>query len=169
MARYTQTIKDGEIYVRNIILGATDSLVSTVGFLAGIGVGGTSRETIILTGVIYAFVEGFSMAASSFLSEESTEEYELKTIVSDRKPLLAGAVMFISSVVASFIPLAPYIFAELPVALPLSIIGAIVALFLVGIASAKISKVRLLRSGIKMVIIGGMAIIIGVIVANLLA
>lgn len=163
----TKPFKDGEIYVRNIILGATDSLVSTVGFLAGIGAGGANKETIILTGVIYAFVEAFSMAASSFLSEESTEEYEIKAIVSDRKPFLAGIVMFISSVVASFVPIAPYIFMELPLALLLSIVLAVIALFLVGIASAKISKVRLLRSGLKMVIIGGMAIVIGVLVANI--
>jgi|SRR3989338_940437 len=164
----SKPFKDGEIYIRNIILGATDSLVSTVGFLAGIGAGGASRQTIILTGVIYAFVEAFSMAASSFLSEESTEEYEVKGVVSDRKPFLAAIVMFISSVVASFVPLTPYIFTELPIALPLSIVLAVVALFLVGIASAKISKVRLLRSGLKMVIIGGMAIVIGVIVAKLI-
>ncbi len=71
-------VKTTELYLRNIIFGISDSLVSTVGLLAGIDAAGTPRQAILLTGIVYAFVEAFSMAVGSFLSEQSAEEYEVK-------------------------------------------------------------------------------------------
>jgi len=160
--------KNIDLYVRNTIFGISDSLVSTVGLLSGIDVSGTSRQIIILTGVVYAFVEAFSMAVGSFLSEQSTEEYDAKGEVPDGKPLVAGAVMFVSFILASFIPIVPYIFAGLQEALWLSIALSIVALFIVGIVNAKIVQVHILKHALKMALLGGAAIVIGVIVGKFL-
>ena len=57
--------KDTEIYIRNITFGVTDSLVSTVRLLSGIDISGTTSRVIIMTGIIYAFVEAFSMAVGT--------------------------------------------------------------------------------------------------------
>lgn len=158
--------KNTDLYVRNIVFGISDSLVSTVGLLSGIDVSGTSRQIIVLTGVVYAFVEAFSMAVGSFLSEQSTEEYDVKGEVSDGKPLVAGTVMFVSFILASFIPIIPYLFAGLTAALWLSIALSITALFIVGLVSARIVKVHVLKHAIKMALLGGAAIVIGVIVGK---
>jgi len=64
------------VYVRNFVFGVEDSLVSTVGLLSGIASAGASTATIFLTGTVLIFVEAFSMAVGSYLSEESVEEYE---------------------------------------------------------------------------------------------
>ena len=157
-----------KLYLRNAIFGVADSLVSTVGLLAGIGVSGANRSSIIVTGVVYAFVEAFSMAVGSFLSEESAEEYETKKESSHKKPFVAGVIMFISFVVASFVPLAPYVLFGARRAMPISIGLSIVVLFLIGVASAKASKVDLLKSGGKMALLGGSAIVIGTIIGRLL-
>jgi VIT1/CCC1 family predicted Fe2+/Mn2+ transporter len=150
-----------KLYLRNTIFGVADSLVSTVGLLAGIGVSGAARSTVIVTGIVYAFVEAFSMAVGSFLSEESAEEYETRNESSHKKPLLGGVIMFISFVSASFVPIAPYLFSEGRLAIVISIVLSVVALFLVGIASAGASKLKLLRNGAKMAVLGGAAIMIG--------
>jgi len=159
-------LKNNDLYIRNIVFGISDSLVSTVGLLSGIDVSGTSRQIIILTGIVYAFVEAFSMAVGSFLSEQSTEEYDIKGEVPDGKPFVAGIVMFVSFILASFIPIVPYLFAGLTEALWLSIILSIVALFVVGLVSAKIDKVHILKNALKMAFLGGAAIVIGVIVGK---
>lgn len=158
--------KNNDLYVRNIVFGISDSLVSTVGLLSGIDVSGTSRQVIILTGVVYAFVEAFSMAVGSFLSEQSTEEYDIKGEVSDGKPFVAGIVMFVSFILASFIPIVPYLFAGLAGALWLSIALSIVALFVVGLVSARIVRVSVLKHAVKMALLGGAAIVIGVVVGK---
>lgn len=159
-------IRKGELYIRNIIFGIADSLVSTVGLLSGIDVSGTSQKVILLTGIIYAFVEAFSMAVGSFMSEESAEEYTTKGEVAVTKPFIAGIIMFASFILASFIPIAPYIFIHSVVALWLSIIFSIAALFVVGLVSAKIVKVGVLKHSIRMMLLGGAAIVIGVVVGR---
>ena len=158
--------KQTELYLRNIVFGISDSLVSTVGLLAGIDVAGTSRQAIILTGIIYAFVEAFSMAVGSFLSEQSAEEYEAKGEAPETGPFTAGTVMFITFILASFIPIIPYVIFGLAVALWCSIGFSLLALFAVGMVSAKIVKVKMWRHALKMMLLGGAAIVIGVIVGK---
>lgn len=155
-----------ELYLRNVIFGISDSLVSTVGLLAGIDVGGTSRQVILLTGIVYAFVEAFSMAVGSFLSEQSAEEYEAKGETASAGPFTAGVVMFLSFILASFIPIVPYLIFGLTAALWYSIGFSLVALFIVGLISARIVKVNMTSHALKMMLLGGAAIVIGVIVGK---
>ena len=150
-----------ELYLRNFIFGVDDSLVSTVGLLSGIAVAGVERETIFLTGVILIFVEAFSMAAGSFLSEESAEEYSAQKSVSTSRSFTAGIVMFVSYFVAGFLPLFPYVIADVGVAFPLSIAVSIAALFLLGAWSGGLSRTGILRAALRMAIVGGIAIAVG--------
>ena len=160
--------KTRELYIRNIIFGISDSLVSTVGLLAGIDVSGTSKHFIILTGVTYAFVEAFSMAVGSFLSEESVEEDIANGKVNGSGPFVAGSIMFLSFIFASFVPIIPYMFLGLTAALFLSIGISIIALFVVGMISANKKNINILKSGFRMALLGGMAIVMGVAVGRFL-
>lgn len=151
-------------YLRSFIFGVEDSLVSTVGLLSGIAMGGAARSTVIMTGVVLILVEAFSMAAGSFLSESSAEEYSAGTI--DKVPLIDSAIMFVSYVVAGLIPLAPYVLYPADSAFRLSIALALLTLFLLGIAGAAYvhkSKRSIFRRGIRMLVIGGVAILVGVV------
>lgn len=102
------TKKDYSMIVRNFTFGVEDSLVSTVGLLAGIGVAGIGKSQIIITGLVLIFVEGFSMAVGSLLSEQSVQEYEVHKEVGFSKSISAAVVMFFSYVLAGLIPLAPF-------------------------------------------------------------
>ena len=154
------------IYIRNIIFGIVDSLVSTVGFLAGVSAGGAPKQIIILTGVVYTFVEAFSMAAGSFLSEQYAEEYEAHKELKGKKSFMGGLAMFGSYVLVSFIPIFPYVIFAPASAVWVSIGLSMSALFVSGAAVAKISKITPLKHGFKMVLLGGGAIVIGIIVGK---
>lgn len=158
---------DVVLYLRSGIFGVIDSLVSTVGLLSGIAVGGTPRHAIIITGIIYAFVEGFSMAVGSFLSETSAEEYETRGDGGWR-PVVAGLVMLAAFILSACIPILPYVFLPGAQALTVSIVVSILALFGLGLATARISKVPFLSRAARMAALGGAAIIIGVIVGKFL-
>ena len=155
------------IYFRNFIFGGEDSLVSTVGLLAGIAVGGVPRADIVLTGIVLIFVEALSMAVGSFLSESSTEEYVAQAVVSANMPIAGGVVMFFSYFFLGFIPLSPYIFIETPTAVWMSIIFSMISLGLLGVFSGREAKVSLGRSALKMIILGGAAILVGTVVGRL--
>jgi VIT1/CCC1 family predicted Fe2+/Mn2+ transporter len=160
-------MKTYSLYLRTIIFGIIDSLVSTVGLLAGMDVAGAPHQTLALTGIVYAFVEAFSMAIGNFLSEESSEEYESKAAVSARPSALTAVIMFISFVLAALIPLAPYLIFTTWIALAGSIVVSIIALFIVGVVSARFSKLPPLWRGARMALLGGAAIIMGVVVGSL--
>ena len=155
-------MKSSALYLRSVVFGINDSLVSTVGFLAGISVAGVPKATIILTGVIYAMVESFSMAMGDFLSEESAEEYASQSNVNDRPSVISAVLMFISCVLASLIPLIPYIIFISSTALIVSICLSVLSLFIVGALSARFSRLPMLWRGIRMASLGGAAIVMGV-------
>lgn len=153
-------------YLRNFIFGVEDSLVSTVGLLSGVAITGAETRTIFVTGIILIFVEAFSMAVGSFLSEHSADEFMQKTETSFRQPLFLGGVMFISYFVAGFIPLLPYVFFPINLAFWYSIGLSLFALFVLGVVSAKLSKISFIKSGVRMLIVGGIAIAVGVLVGQ---
>jgi len=161
-------MKTSAMYLRSIIFGINDSLVSTVGFLAGISVAGVPRATIILTGVVYALVEAFSMAMGDFLSEESAEEYVSHSNVSDRPSVISAVLMFISCVLASLIPLVPYIIFVSNTALIVSICLSVLSLFVAGVISARFSRLPMMWRGARMALLGGAAIVIGVAIGTLM-
>ena len=156
-------------YLRNFVFGVEDGLVSTVGLLSGIAIAGMDARVILVTGIILIAIEAFSMAVGSFLSEYSTEEYLEKSKVSTRVPLLDGLVMFFSYFVSGFIPLAPYIFMPINPAFWYSICLSLVALFFLGIISAKVAKLNIVRSGFRALAVGGVAIIAGILLGKIVS
>lgn len=159
--------KKNSLIIRNFTFGVEDSLVSTVGLLAGIAVADVERSTIILTGLVLVFVEGFSMAVGSLLSEQSVEEYEQHREISLTKPAFAGVVMFLSYVIAGMVPLAPYFFSASRGALFSSVGLTLLFLFLLGAFNAKMFHVRIWKDALQTLIIGGLAITVGIIVGQL--
>ena len=155
------------LYMRNVIFGAEDSLVSTVGLLSGIAVGGVPNNAIILTGVVLIFVEAFSMGVGSYLSEYSLEESARGAGFGTQDTTKAAGVMFFSYLLSGLVPLWPYFFLESPSAFFVSIISSLIGLFILGYLSAKILRIRILKSALRMTLIGGSAIILGTIVGRL--
>src|SRR3990167_3466556 len=142
------------MYIRNIIFGVEDSLVSTVGLLAGI---------------VYIFVEGFSMAVGSFLSEEGVQEYVSHKMLGFKQSIMGSIVMFFSFILAGLIPIAPYIFIESENAVVVSIVVSILALFILGSASGKMSRTGILSRGLRMAFLAGIAIFIGIMVGKIVS
>ncbi|MDP1722721.1 MAG: VIT1/CCC1 transporter family protein [Candidatus Gottesmanbacteria bacterium] len=164
-----QTRLQNAAYIRNFVFGVEDSLVSTVGLLSGIAVGGVERSQIILTGIVLLFVEAFSMAMGSLLSEQSAQEYLSRKEVSMRASATDSVIMFVSYFLAGLITLAPYFTMESKSALPISIALSLGSLFLLGIVSAKIFGINILKSGIRTLAMGGFAILVGVLVSLVVA
>jgi VIT1/CCC1 family predicted Fe2+/Mn2+ transporter len=156
------------LYARNFIFGSEDSLVSTVGLLAGIASAGVGRKEIIVSGIILICVEAFSMSVGSFLSETETEESSYKKIEKNNHSLIASFIMLVSYIVCGLIPLSPYFFMDTGQAFWWSILMSIVFLFALGLISAKILKIRVWRTALRMTIMGGLAIGLGVAVGLLI-
>lgn len=160
--------KDRAMYVRNFTFGVEDSLVSTVGLLSGVAAADVPQKTILLIGFVLILVEAFSMAVGSFISESSAEMYLKHATSPPRESRTAGLIMLFSYFIAGFIPLLPYVILPVKLAFGVSILASLTALFLLGVFGGKIAKVNGTRNGLRILIIGGAAVAIGVIAGKLI-
>lgn len=156
---------DNQTFIRNFIFGAEDSLVSTVGLLSGIAIAGVPRPTLILTGIVLIFVEAFSMGVGSYLSESITSDEN-----SDQRRISISAafIMLGSYIFAGLIPLFPYYFLAGMLGIVASISCSLAALGVLGVVSSRLSRTNMRRNTIRMILLGGSAIAVGIIVSFLI-
>jgi VIT1/CCC1 family predicted Fe2+/Mn2+ transporter len=160
------SVKKAEKF-RSFVFGVEDSLVSTVGLVSGIAVAGMPKPLIILTGAVLIFVEAFSMAVGTLLSDNSEKEFEEHRDIPFKKSLASSSVMFISYLLSGFTVLTPYFFLTGGPAVLISILISVFCLFILGAISAHYSKTSIIKKGFVMVLVGGFAIIVGMAISNL--
>ena len=159
--------KEDHTYLKNFLFGVEDSLVSTVGLLAGVAAADATRTAIITTGLVLIVVEGFSMGIGSFLTEETTEEISGDSR-NDSVAIKGGITMLFSYIFAGLLPLTPYIFWDANPAMGISIIVSLIGLFTLGFATALYFKhSQPLVRGLKMLILGGLAVLVGVVIGKI--
>ncbi|GMU74272.1 MAG: hypothetical protein AMXMBFR44_4690 [Candidatus Campbellbacteria bacterium] len=158
-------IRNPEI-VRNLVFGTEDSLVSTIGFVSGIASAGVASRTIILSGVILILVEAFSMAIGSLVSSNSADEVMKQKAVAYGRSTGYAFIMFFSYIVAGALVLLPYFVVPVAAAFRASICIALILLFSLGALSGYYARISPWRKGISITLIGGIAIVIGVVVGS---
>lgn len=158
-------MKFHEDYLRSVLFGLQDGLVSTTGVVVGITAGVHDKPIILLASLVAVAVEASSMAAGQYSSEKAVHQmYKNHT-----DSLIMGAtIMFISYLLAGLIPIVPIIFLPITIAPYFSIILAFFALFILGYLKGKYVKTHPFRSAIEMFIIGGIATTIGLTVGYFL-
>lgn len=156
-----------EDYLRSVMFGLQDGLVSTTGLVVGISAGVPDRAIIILASFVAISVEASSMAAGQYSSEKAV--HQLDKSGKHRDSLIWGAIlMFFSYLIAGLIPISPFLIFTPDTARVISIAVALTSLFVIGYFKGKIVKHQALRSAVEMLIIGGVATVIGLVVGNLL-
>lgn len=148
-------------YLRSVIFGTEDSLVSTTGLIAGLGVGADSKRIVILGGIVAIIVEAVSMGAGEYLSDDAVSELD-KIKRSEGKPLISGLLMFSSYLLAGLVPLLPVALINYPTSLWFSVAFALAGLFLLGYLKGRILHTSPLKGGLKILIIGGIATAFGI-------
>jgi VIT1/CCC1 family predicted Fe2+/Mn2+ transporter len=79
-------------WLRPAVFGAMDGLVTNVSLIAGVGGGGGSRHTIVLTGLAGLAAGAFSMAAGEYVSVSSQNELIYSEVDKERRELEHNAV-----------------------------------------------------------------------------
>ena len=150
-------------YIRTIIFGVEDSLVSTTGLIAGLSVGTNNKSVVIIGGVVAIAVEAISMGAGEYISDDAIEQADSH----HRKrsnALRSGLIMLVSYFLAGLIPLLPVVFFSYPASLYFSIFFALCGLFALGYIKSKVLHTNPWRGAIKVAIVGGLATALGIIV-----
>lgn len=149
-------------YLRSVLFGIEDSLVSTTGLIAGISVGADNNKIVILGAVVSIVIEAVSMGVGEYLSDDAVQELDKLKRYENSK--ISGLLMFVSNFSAGLIPLVPVLLLDYPSSLYAAVGLSLLALFMLGYIKGRILNIHPLKGGLKILLVGGMATIIGVIV-----
>jgi VIT1/CCC1 family predicted Fe2+/Mn2+ transporter len=78
-------------WLRPAVFGAMDGLVTNVSLIAGVGGGGGSASTIVLTGLAGLAAGAFSMATGEYVSVSSQNELILSEVAKEQRELETNA------------------------------------------------------------------------------
>ncbi|MEJ7934641.1 VIT family protein [Sphingobium sp. AN558] len=74
-------------WLRAVVLGANDGIVSTASLLAGIAASGAARESVLLAGVAALVAGAMSMAAGEYVSVSAQSDTERADLAKERRAL----------------------------------------------------------------------------------
>ena len=155
-----------EDYLRSLMFGLQDGIVSTTGVVIGISTGVENKAIIILAAFVAIAVEATSMAAGQYSSEKAVHQMD-KTGRHTDSLVLGAIIMFFAYLLGGAFPILPIIFFPQEIFFIIAIISAFFGLFLIGYLKGQLVEHRPLRSAIELFIIGSVATIVGVVVGYL--
>ena len=144
-------------YVRELIYGANDGIITTFAVVAGVAGGGLSLRVVLIIGAANLLADGMSMAAGNYLSIQSHESVLAAQELPEEEaaPLRHAAATFLAFVTAGVVPLVPYVVPDFPLTrFAASIAFTLVAMFAVGASRALIARVRWWAAGLEMLALG---------------
>ena len=106
-----------EDYLRSIIFGFQDALVSTTGVVAGVAAGSNHKDTVVLAGIVTIIVEALSMGVGQYQSEKSVHQMD-KTGRHTDNLYIVGSLMFVSYFLGGLVPVIPVVIFPLPASGP---------------------------------------------------
>lgn len=156
-----------EAYLRSLMFGLQDGIVSTTGVVVGISTGVQDKAIIVLAALVAISVEATSMAAGQYTSEKAAHQLDKEHKRTDS--LLTGsAIMFFAYMGGGMFSIIPTLIFDQPIARYLAIAASFAGLFLIGYLKGYLVDHKPLRSAIELFIIGGIATTIGLVVGHFL-
>lgn len=155
-----------EDYLRSLMFGLQDGIVSTTGVVVGISTGVSDKAIIVLAALVAVTVEASSMAAGQYSSEKAVHQMD-KTGSHTDNLLIGALIMFISYLMGGAFSVVPIIVFEQPAARFIAIGSAFVGLFIIGYIKGYLVEHKPLRSAVELFIIGSVATTVGIIVGYL--
>jgi vacuolar iron transporter family protein len=162
-------------YIRDLVYGANDGVVTTFAVVAGVTGGTLSSSAVLVLGVANLLADGLSMGVGNYLGIRSDERVREAQQLPEQEtfPFRHGLATFTAFVIAGIVPLAPYVFADAATnrfawatGLSLSV------LFTIGAARSRVGTGTLWANGLEMLglgaIVGAVAYWSGGFVADLL-
>jgi VIT1/CCC1 family predicted Fe2+/Mn2+ transporter len=161
-------------YVRDVVYGANDGVITTFAVVAGVTGGTLAPVTVLVLGVANLLADGLSMGVGNYLGIRSDERVREAQQLPEQEafPIRHGLATFVAFAAAGAVPLLPYVFSDVATNLFAMSTGlSLAVLFLVGAARARVGTGSWWANGLEMlvlgVIVGGVAYYAGAFVSGL--
>lgn len=148
----------GQHYLRDLVYGSLDGIVTTFAVVAGAAGGSLSEHVVLIVGAANLMADGLSMAVGNYLSIRSNESVRRSQSLPEEEasPARHAVATFLAFVGAGAVPLAPYLMPGLApdARLTLACLATLAALFGIGSSRAAVTDDRWWISGIEMLVLG---------------
>ena len=143
-------------YIRDVVYGANDGLITTFAVVAGVTGGGLSARSILIVGVANLCADGLSMGVGNYLSIRSNESAlaAQNRPQEEASPARHGLATLLAFVVAGAVPLSPFALGISGHGLEWSVLLTFSALFTVGALRALVTIDRWWVAGLEMLLLG---------------
>jgi VIT1/CCC1 family predicted Fe2+/Mn2+ transporter len=151
----TNPLQIARHYVRELIYGANDGIITTFAVVAGVAGGGLSLRVVLIIGAANLVADGLSMAVGNYLAIRSHESVlEAQDLPEEETfPTRHAIATFLAFVCA--VPLLPYMLPAVGLdRFIASIALTLGAMFVIGALRALIANVRWWKAGIEMLGLG---------------
>ena len=145
-------------YIRELIYGANDGVITTFAIVAGVAGGGLSLRVVLIMGAANLLADGLSMAVGNYLSIRSHESVlESQDLPEEEAaPIRHAGATFLAFVGAGIVPLLPYMLPAFPAdRFVASFALTLTAMFLIGASRSLIARARWWTAGLEMLGLGG--------------
>lgn len=143
-------------YIRDLVYGANDGLITTFAVVSGVAGGALSTVAVIVIGAANLAADGVSMGAGNFIAIRADERAREAASLPEQEafPWKHGVATLVAFVFAGAVPLLPYLVPHLENRLIWSSALTFTALFLFGAARALVTIDRWWRSGLETLALG---------------
>ena len=145
-------------YLKDIVYGASDGLITTFAVVAGVEGGALSHRAVLVVGCANLLADGLSMAVGNYLSIRSNESVRRTQRLPEEeaRPIRHAIATFLAFALAGAVPLVSYVVPFVPVAARASTatLFTFIVLFIVGALRAAVTDDGWLVSGLEMLGLG---------------
>lgn len=146
-------------YLRDIVYGAIDGIVTTFAVVAGVTGGALSSRAVLIVGIANLFADGLSMGVGNYLSIRTHESVRAAQSLPEEEasPARHGAATWVAFATAGAVPLVPYLLgASGQDAFYVATALTLATLFAVGASRAAITVDRWWIAGLEMLCLGAL-------------
>ncbi len=164
--------------IREVIFGVEDGAIGNLGLVVGMAQALAPNKLILLAGIATMFAQAISMFAGNYLSIKSEKEYfEVKSKSREygkayskhKNPFISSVVMGLSVIVGAVIPLLAFLIWESQQGIMPAVIITLLGLFVLGAVKTRYTLRNWFRSGMEVVMVGGIAALVGYGIGSLFA
>jgi VIT1/CCC1 family predicted Fe2+/Mn2+ transporter len=144
-------------YIRDIIYGANDGIITTFAVVAGVAGGALSPKAVLILGTANLLADGLSMGVGNYLSIRSNESARAAQDLPEEEasPVRHGFATFLAFALAGALPLVPYgVGAEPDLRFALSVAVTLTAMFTIGASRSLVTVDRWWTAGLEMLLLG---------------
>lgn len=144
-------------YIRDVIYGANDGIITTFAVVAGVTGGALSPKAVLIVGSANLLADGLSMGVGNYLSIRSHESARAAQGLPEEEaaPAKHGTATFVAFAIAGALPLIPYGFAaSSEIRFAISVAVTLCALFVIGSLRSLVTVERWTTAGLEMLLLG---------------